>query len=85
LGSGEDDFWQDPRKAMAFTGCRNSDALFVPKCQSFLDNVVAHLRAGRSWNDLADRCSRLFWRSRGAKRAQFPDCIKQLLPAGKQY
>jgi hypothetical protein len=33
--------------------CRNSDALFVPKCQCFLDNVVAHLPASRSWNDPA--------------------------------
>jgi len=42
---------QDPRKANGLHRCRNSDALFAPECQSFLDNVVAHLRAGRSWSD----------------------------------
>ena len=38
--------------------CRNSDALFAPKCQSFLDNVMAVFRFSRSWNDPAGCRSR---------------------------
>src|SRR6516165_8196023 len=38
--------------------CRNSDALFVPKCQSFLGNVMAVFRFSRSWNDPAGCRSR---------------------------
>ena len=49
---------RNPRKANGLHRCRNSDALFVPKCQSFLDNVMAVFRFSRSWNDPAGCRSR---------------------------
>jgi hypothetical protein len=45
---------------MAFS-CRNSDALFVPERQSFLDNVMACLQSDESRNDPAEYRSRPFF------------------------